>query len=158
VIHGKYHVRYPHETNEKGGQMFQKMKKTYKKLGFVFFKMPTQVFRDVKMATQHRKTSIQFFYFFNFFKWIGSIFFFAFLSSLLLSESFVFFFGKFSHFFDLKNVILKHTRDFHEKNGLCLAIFWICWIYLLALKYIYFVISLATWCFFLINNNIATFP
>lgn len=24
-------VRYPHETNEKGGQMFQKMKKTYKK-------------------------------------------------------------------------------------------------------------------------------
>jgi hypothetical protein len=57
VIHDKLCVTYYHrETNEKGAQMFQKMKN----LGVcVFFKMPSQVFRDVKMATQHRKTSIQ---------------------------------------------------------------------------------------------------
>jgi hypothetical protein len=43
----------PRETNEKGGQMFQKIEKLRKNRGHVFFKMPTQVFRDVKMATQN---------------------------------------------------------------------------------------------------------
>jgi hypothetical protein len=52
-------VTYHRETNEKGGKMFQKIQNLQRIGVCVFFKMPSQVFRDVKIATQHRKTSIQ---------------------------------------------------------------------------------------------------